>query len=179
MASLNEVRIMGNLGADPELRYTASGTAVCTLSIATTRQWTDKNDERHEETEWHRVVVWAGQAESVHKHKRKGDQLIICGRLQTREWEDKDGAKRYSTEIVAEQVLFTGRAPKNGPSHPADDPNLEEPPRARDTSSGYGSAPSSRSSTSKPAGTSKPNTRGKKTDSLDDDHIPPPSDRDF
>lgn len=127
MASVNEVRIMGNLGQDPELRYTQSGKAVATLSIATTRQWRDKDDKVQEETEWHRVVVWGTQAEAVTKHKSKGDQLYVEGRLATRKYTDKDGVDRWSTEVAASRVLFTGRAPTNrrNDPHPAD---LEDEP---------------------------------------------------
>lgn len=136
MASLNEVRLLGNLGADPELRVTQGGTAVATCSLATTRVYTDKNNDEYEETEWHRVVVWAGQAESLCKHKRKGDQVLVLGRLQTRKWTDDKGVERYSTEVVAQQVIFTGRAPKSGAPHPADDPNIREPSRGNGRSNG-------------------------------------------
>lgn len=124
MASINEVRIMGNLGQDPELRFTEGGTAVCTLSIATSKTYT-KNGEKREQTEWHRVVVWGKSAESVADHKRKGDQVHVSGYLQTRKYTDKDGVERYTTEIVAGQwewggVLFTGKAPSNRAPHPAE-----------------------------------------------------------
>lgn len=132
MASVNEARIMGNLGADPELRFTKSGKPVASLSIATTRKWTDPNSgEVHEETEWHRVVVWGKQAEAVSKHKHKGDQVYVAGRLQTRKYTDDAGVDRWATEIVAEQVLFTGRAPSSRPAHPAD--AYDEPPPMRGT----------------------------------------------
>jgi len=135
MASINEVTIMGNLGRDPELRRTKNDTPVATLNIATTRKWTDKTTgEVTEDTEWHRVVVWGPAAASVAKHKKKGDQILVRGYLQTREYTDKDDVKRWSTEIVAGSwspmgVVFTGRAEGGGtrPSHPADDPNLEPP----------------------------------------------------
>lgn len=129
MAGLNEVRLLGNLGDDPDLRMTQTGTPVATLSIATNRTWLDKNNEKQEDTQWHRVVVWGAQAESVCANKRKGDQLLICGRLQTRKYQDKDGNDRYQTEVVAEQVIFTGKAPRSGAPHPADDPNAREPAR--------------------------------------------------
>lgn len=121
MASVNEVRLMGNLGRDPELRYTANGTAVATLSLATSRRWTNKETgEQVEDTQWHRVVVWGKQAELVGEHKKSGDQLYIAGRLEHRSWEKEDGTKGYVTEVIASQVLFTGRAPKGGVPHPAD-----------------------------------------------------------
>jgi len=108
MASINKVILIGNLGADPEIRYTPSGQAVCDLRIATTEQWTDKGGERKEQTEWHRVVVWGKQAENCSQYLSKGRQCYVEGRLQTRQWDDKDGNKRYTTEIVAQTVKFLG-----------------------------------------------------------------------
>lgn len=136
MSSLNNVEILGNLGADPEVRYTKGGKAVATLSIATTRKYRrgDPDDaELIEETEWHRVVVWGPSAEIVAKHKRKGDQLLVRGYLRTQKYTDKDGVDRWSTEIVAGEwqrssIIFTGRAASKRPEHPADDPQASEPP---------------------------------------------------
>lgn len=138
MSSLNNVEIMGNLGADPELRHTKAGKPVATLSIATTRKYKRGEGtyaETIEETEWHRVVVWGGAAEVVAKHKRKGDQLLVRGYLRTTKYTDKEGVDRYSTEIVAGEwqrssIVFTGRASGGGqrPEHPADDPHASEPP---------------------------------------------------
>jgi len=105
MASFNRAIIIGNLGQDPELRHTQSQTAVCTLSIATTEKFT-KNDEKVEETEWHKVVVWGKQAENCAKYLAKGKSVMVEGKIQTRNWEDKDGVKRYTTEIVAQSVQF-------------------------------------------------------------------------
>ena len=109
MASVNKAIIVGNLGRDPEMRYTQSNTPVATFSVATTDQWTDKNGERQERTEWHRVVAWARLAEICGQYLQKGKQVYIEGRLQTREWEDKDGQKRYTTEIVAREMQMLGR----------------------------------------------------------------------
>lgn len=120
--SVNEVRLMGNLGADPDLRFTATNRAVATLSIATSRKYKDKNDDLIEDTQWHRVIVWGPQAETVAKHKKKGDQLYIAGRLEHRVYDKPDGSKGYVTEVVAQDVQFTGRAPSSRPSHPADGP---------------------------------------------------------
>ncbi len=106
MASLNKAIIIGNLGRDPEVRYTNSGQAVAQLNVATHERWKDKDDNPQERTEWHRVTVWGRQGENCGKYLTKGRQVYIEGRLQTREWEDKDGNKRYTTEIVASQVLF-------------------------------------------------------------------------
>src|SRR5262252_1384903 len=108
MASVNKVIVIGNLGADPELRYTPGGQAVCDLRVATTEQWTDKSGERKEQTEWHRVVVWGKQAENCSQYLSKGRQVYVEGRLRTRQWDDKEGNKRYTTEIVAQTVQFLG-----------------------------------------------------------------------
>ena len=105
--SLNRVLIMGNLGQDPELRYTQSQTAVVTMSVATT-DYRTVDGERQEQTEWHRVVVWAKQAENCAKYLKKGRSVFVEGRLQTRSWEDREGQKRYTTEIVAQNVRFMG-----------------------------------------------------------------------
>jgi len=105
---LNKVMLIGNLGRDPELRYTQSQQPVCQLSVATTRVYTNRNNDRVEETEWHRVVVWGKQGELCNQYLTKGRQVYVEGRLQTRSWEDKDGNKKYSTEIVADFVRFLG-----------------------------------------------------------------------
>lgn len=107
MSGVNRVILIGNLGADPELRN-AGGTAVADLRLATSRCWTDKGGAAKEETQWHRVVVWGKQAESCAKYLAKGRQVYVEGRLQTREWSDKEGNKRQTTEVVAEQVQFLG-----------------------------------------------------------------------
>ncbi len=115
MAGINKVILIGNLGRDPELRYTQSGSAVANLALATTRSYTNsRTNERVEETEWHRVVVWGKQAEFCNQYLSKGRQVYIEGRLQTRNYEDKDGIKRYSTEIVADTVQFLGRRGDGG-----------------------------------------------------------------
>lgn len=111
MASVNKVIIVGNLGRDPELRYTASGLAVANFSVATSDRWTDKNSgQQQERTEWHRIVVWGKQGENCGKYLKKGRSVYIEGRLQTREYPDpKDPSqKRYTTEIVATAVQFLG-----------------------------------------------------------------------
>lgn len=107
MASVNKVIIIGNLGRDPEARE-ANGQTVCSLSVATTRKWKDKQGEAQEETEWHRVVFWGRQAEIAEEHLRKGSAVYIEGRLKTRKWQDKDGQDRYTTEIVGEIMQFMG-----------------------------------------------------------------------
>lgn len=109
MASVNKVILIGHLGADPELRFTPNGNkAVCNLRIATSEVFKDKSGQKQESTEWHRVTVWGDQAENCNKYLAKGRSVYVEGRLQTRAWDDKDGVKKYSTDIVAERVKFLG-----------------------------------------------------------------------
>jgi len=108
MGSVNKVILVGNLGADPELKYTPSNRPVCNLSVATNEVWKDKSGQKQEKTEWHRVNVWGEQAENCSKFLAKGRSVYVEGRLQTRSWDDKEGKKRYSTEVVAERVVFLG-----------------------------------------------------------------------
>jgi single-strand DNA-binding protein len=110
MASVNKVIIVGNLGADPEMKYTQNNTPVTNFRIATTDVWTDKQSgEKQERTEWHRIVAWGRLGEICGQYLRKGKQVYIEGRLQTRDWEDRDGNKRYTTEIVAQTMQMLGR----------------------------------------------------------------------
>ncbi|OWT75015.1 MULTISPECIES: single-stranded DNA-binding protein [unclassified Achromobacter] len=110
MASVNKVIIVGNLGRDPEVRYSPDGAAICNVSIATTSQWKDKNSgEKREETEWHRVVFYNRLAEIAGEYLKKGRSVYVEGRLKTRKWQDKDtNQDRYSTEIVADQMQMLG-----------------------------------------------------------------------
>jgi single-strand DNA-binding protein len=108
MGSVNKVILVGNLGKDAELRYTPGGAAVATLNMATTEVWNDKSGQRQEKTEWHRVVLWGKQAESLQEYLTKGKQIYVEGRLQTRQWDDKDGNKRYTTEIKADRITLLG-----------------------------------------------------------------------
>jgi single-strand DNA-binding protein len=108
MFSLNKVVIAGNLGQAPELRYTQSGNAVCNVSIATNETWKDKEGQKQEKTEWHRVTFYGKKAEVVGQWLKKGDPLYVEGRLETREWEDKQGVTRYTTEIIADDMKFMG-----------------------------------------------------------------------
>ena len=107
MGSVNKVILIGNLGADPELKYTPSNRPLCNLRIATTEVFKDKSGQRQEKTEWHRVTVWGDQAENCNKYLAKGRSVYIEGRLQTRSY-DKDGQKHYATDIVADRVVFLG-----------------------------------------------------------------------
>ena len=108
MGSVNKVILVGNLGRDAELRYTPGGAAVSTLNMATTEIWNDKQGQRQEKTEWHRVVLWGKSAESLTEYLTKGKQIYVEGRLQTRQWDDKDGNKRYTTEIRGDRIVLLG-----------------------------------------------------------------------
>jgi single-strand DNA-binding protein len=108
MSGVNKVILIGNLGSDPELRYTSGGSPVADMRIATSRRFTSKDGQAKEDTQWHRIVVWGKMAETCKNYLAKGRQIYVEGRLQTRQWEDRDGNKRYTTEVVAEQVTFLG-----------------------------------------------------------------------
>ena len=109
MASVNKVILVGNLGRDPEVRYTPGGSAVANFTLATTDRWNDPSGEKKERTEWHRIVVWGKQAEIAGEYLRKGRQVYVEGSLQTREWTDRDGNKRYTTEVRAQRFQMLGR----------------------------------------------------------------------
>jgi single-strand DNA-binding protein len=109
MGSVNKVILVGNLGRDAELRYTPGGAPVATLNLATTEVWNDKTSgQKQEKTEWHRIVLWGKQAESLSEYLTKGKQIFVEGRLQTRKWQDKDGADKYTTEIRADRITLLG-----------------------------------------------------------------------
>ena len=112
MGSVNKVLIIGNAGKDPETKYTESGTAVCTLTLATKHSWKEKDGQRQEKTEWHRVVFWGKLAEIVDKYVKKGSQVYVEGRIETRKWTDKNGHDKYTTEIVADQMQMLSGKPK-------------------------------------------------------------------
>jgi len=105
---LNKLMIIGHLGRDPEMRYTPSGKPVTTFSVATSRTWHSADGERHEETEWFNVVAWGGLAEICNQHLHKGMQVYVEGRLQTRRWEDAEGNKHFTTELVAKEMIMLG-----------------------------------------------------------------------
>ncbi len=111
---VNKVILIGNLGKDPEVRFTPSGAAVANFNIATNESWTDKSGQKQERTEWHRIVVWGKLAELCGEYLKKGRQAYVEGRLQRREWNDKEGKKNYTTEIVAQTVQFLGGGPGRG-----------------------------------------------------------------
>jgi single-strand DNA-binding protein len=117
--SLNKVMLIGNLGADPEVRSTNNGSRVATLSLATSRQWTTQGGEKQEKTEWHRCVVWnrrqTGLADVVEKYLKKGDRVYVEGRIEYRTWQDREGQTRYTTEInVSDLVMLSGRGDGGG-----------------------------------------------------------------
>jgi single-strand DNA-binding protein len=109
-SSLNKVLLIGNLGSDPEVRYTAGGQAVANFTMATNESWKDKAGEKQERVEWHRITVWGKLAELCGEYLNKGRKAYVEGRLQTREWKDKEGNDRQTTEVVAENVIFLGGA---------------------------------------------------------------------
>jgi single-strand DNA-binding protein len=117
--SVNKVILVGNLGADPELKYTPGNRPVCNLRVATNEVFKDKSGQRQERTEWHRVTVWGEQGENCSKYLTKGRTVYLEGRLQTRSWEDKDGQKKYATDIVADRVVFLGGGGGDGARKPA------------------------------------------------------------
>jgi single-strand DNA-binding protein len=133
MASLNKVLLIGNLTRPPELRYTPSGTAVADLRLAVNRNYTTQGGDRREETCFLTVVVWGKQAESCQTYLEKGSPIFVDGRLQTREWEGKDGQKRTVVEVVAERVQFMGRGKGTAPSAP---PPAVEPFGGEESSAG-------------------------------------------
>ena len=114
MAGINKAILVGNLGGDPELRYTPSGTAVANFTLATSEQWTGKDGEKKEQTEWHRIVAWRRLGEICGEYLHKGSQVYIEGRIQTRSWEDRDGNKKYTTEIIAQTMKMLGSSGKEG-----------------------------------------------------------------
>lgn len=122
--SLNKVTLIGNLGADPEVRSTANGTKVATLSVATSRSWSNQSGEKQEKTEWHRVVLWnsrgAGLADVAEKYLKKGDKLYVEGRIEYRTWEDREGNTRYTTEINAREMIML--SPRGAASETGDEP---------------------------------------------------------
>jgi len=121
---LNKVMIIGHLGRDPEMRYTPSGRPVTTFTVATSRTWNTSDGERHTETEWFNVVAWGNLAEICKQYLNKGQHVYIEGRLQTRHWEDKEGNKHSSTEIVANEMIMLGD--RRDSNHATGEPDMEE-----------------------------------------------------
>ncbi|MBX3680113.1 single-stranded DNA-binding protein [Cognatazoarcus halotolerans] len=148
MASLNKVILIGNLGADPETRYAPSGDAICNLRLATTETWKDRNSgERKENTEWHRVVFFGKLAEIAGQYLRKGSQIYVEGRIQTRKWQDKEGQDRYTTEIRGDEMKMLGSRQGMGgsdaPSRGSDPGDFDAPQSRPAPSARKPAAPSS------------------------------------
>lgn len=116
MASVNKVTLLGNVGKDPEIRYAPSGSAICSVSIATTRKWKDKSGEKKEETDWHRVVFYERLAEIAGQYLKKGNPVYVEGRLKYGKYTDKDGVERYTTDIVVSEMQLLGGHPQEGGS---------------------------------------------------------------
>jgi single-strand DNA-binding protein len=146
MASVNKVILIGNLGRDPEVRYAPSGSAICNVTIATTRNWKSKDSgERQEETEWHRVVFYDRLAEIAGEYLKKGRPVYVEGRLKTRKWTDKDGAEKYTTEIIADQMQLLGS--REGGGAPDDGGGESRPARSAPPPRAPASKPAAKSST--------------------------------
>jgi single-strand DNA-binding protein len=159
MASVNKVILLGNLGRDPETRYTTGGDAVTNLNIATSEQWKDKSGEKQERTEWHRVVLFGRQAEIAGEYLKKGRSVYIEGRLQTRKYTDKDGVEKYSTEIVGDRMQLIGGT-RESSGGDADFSSGGGAPSRRETASAGAGAP---------AGGGKGGATKKNVDDFDDD----------
>ena len=157
MASVNKVILVGNLGRDPETRYTTGGDAVTNIRLATTDTWKDKNGEKQEKTEWHSIVFYGRQAEIAAEYLKKGRQIYVEGRLQTRKWQDKEGQDRYTTEIVADRMQMLGNREGGGGGGGGSEPPPERERERAGAAVGAGSA-SPRGAPSK-----------KNIDDLDDD----------
>lgn len=124
MSSLNKAMIIGNLGSDPEVRYTQSNTAVANFSVATQNKYKDKNGQLQTDTEWHRIVAWGRTAEIAQEYLRKGSRVYIEGSMATKEWEDKEGVKRYTHEITAYKLIMLDGRPEDG----QESPRRQQPP---------------------------------------------------
>jgi single-strand DNA-binding protein len=128
MASVNKVILIGRLGRDPEVRYTPSGKAVANFSIATSEQWTNKEGTKTEQTEWHRIVAWGRTGEICGEYLKKGSLVYVEGRLQTRSWEDREGVKKFTTEVVAQVMqMLGGTGKETRAGAPEDRFSVEEP----------------------------------------------------
>ena len=146
MASVNKVILVGNLGKDPEVRYMPSGDAITNITMATTDSWKDKNGEKQEKTEWHRVAFFGKLAEIAGEYLKKGSQVYVEGRLQTRKWQDKEGQDRYTTEIVADRMQMLGSRSGGGNYEVQD-----KAPPGEGRESGAGQSSSGPSSSKPPA----------------------------
>ena len=163
MASVNKVILVGNLGRDPETRYATSGSAICNITVATSRQWKDKaTGEKKEETEWHRVVFYDRLAEIAGEYLKKGRPVYVEGRLKTRKWQDKEGQDRYTTEIVAEEMQLLGSREGGGGGSGRGDVEFDS--AGGGAGAGAGAGAKSGGGAKSASGSAKP-----KTDDFDDD----------
>jgi len=152
MASVNKVIIVGNLGRDPETRYMPNGEAVTNIAVATTESWKDKGSgEKKELTEWHRITFYRKLAEIAGQYLKKGSQVYVEGRLQTRKWTDKDSVERYTTEIIADTMQMLGSRQGAGGNAPMEDDYNSAPPRQSSGGSGGGGNSGASRPASKPA----------------------------
>jgi single-strand DNA-binding protein len=127
MSGVNKVILIGNLGANPEMRFTQGGQPVANLRLATTERWTDRSGQKQEATEWHRVVLWGKQAELAGQYLTKGRQVYVEGRIRTRQWQDKQGQTRYTTEVVAQTIQFLGGRGERAPEDAGAPVGAEDP----------------------------------------------------
>ncbi|WP_298814757.1 single-stranded DNA-binding protein [Chloroflexus sp.] len=171
---LNKVQLTGHLGADPEMRYTAQGSAVTTFRVASNRTWRDKDGNAHEETEWFRIVAWDKLGEICNQYLTKGTRVYIEGRLQTRKWIDRDGQERYTTEVIAQDMIILSAKGERGQVPDAEqvyDEPVEEPvqrtppPPPTGTSRSVGNTPTARPPASRTPARNQPQP-------LDDEDIP-------
>lgn len=140
MGSVNKAILVGNLGRDAEMRFTSGGTAVATVSIATTDVYNDRDGQKKEDTQWHRIVIWGKMAESIQPYLTKGKQIYVEGKIQTREWTDKEGKQVKTTEIRADKVVLLGSGGGGGGGDRAARPQRDRYPAAGAASSGGGGA---------------------------------------
>ena len=167
MASVNKVIIVGNLGKDPEVRYMPSGSAICSVSVATTRQWKDKTSgDKQEETEWHRITFFDRMAEIAGEYLKKGRSVYVEGRLKTRKYTDKDGVEKYTTEIVATEMQLLGGRDGGGGGGMGGGDDMGEPAREPSRAAAPRSAPPARSAAPAPRPAPKAATG---FDDMDDD----------
>jgi len=171
---INKVILVGHLGRDPEVRSTQSGTSVANFTMATNRVWTDRETgQRNEETEWHRIVVWGRQAEVAGQYLRRGRQVYVEGRLQTRSWEDRQsGEKRWSTEVVCEVFKMLGSREGGAGGGPSGPPDAYGPPGGYDAGPEYGGGPGAGSGGSGDSGGGAGGAGGDFSGGADDDDIP-------
>ena len=120
--SVNKALILGNIGKDPELKHTPAGTAVCNFGVATTERWAGQDGKKNEKTTWHNIVAWGRQGEVIHEYLHKGDPIFVEGRIENRSYDDKDGNKKYISEIVLSSFTFIGGKPKDNGSAPSEPP---------------------------------------------------------